>query len=338
MDVSVGTFNLNNLFSRFNFRGQVTSLPDQPPIEFTSTFELPETVPELAAEDLDPLERAPALREYRTYKGKLVHGKDIEDTRRVARRILDMDVDVLGLQEVEDVATLRNFVREYLDNAYRHVALIEGNDPRLIDVALVSKLPLGRVVSWQQTRHESEPTGLPIFSRDVLEVDVLAPGRTKRLLTVYVNHLKSKFTEHRAGHPLHEQELADAATRRGMQAETLMQIVERQQRPDGRYVVLGDMNDSAESEPLSFFDPLVDWLTTVEERGGTPSYGDFPPATARWTSRFKPSGEPPVYELFDQVWLSPALAERQTGAFVLRRTKLTRDGTDHDPTWVTLDL
>jgi hypothetical protein len=32
------------------------------------------------------------------------------------------------------------------------------------------------------------------------------------------------------------------------------------------------------------------------------------------------------------------LAKRQTGAFILRRTTLTRDGTDHDPAWVTLDL
>jgi hypothetical protein len=54
-----------------------------------------------------------------------------------------MDVDVLALQEVEGVGTLRNFVRDYLDNAYRHIVLIEGNDPRLIDLALVSKVPLG---------------------------------------------------------------------------------------------------------------------------------------------------------------------------------------------------
>jgi hypothetical protein len=72
--VAVGTFSLNNLFSRFNFRGEVTALPEQPPIEFTSTFELPEAMPELEPEELDPLERGPALREYRTYRGKLVKG------------------------------------------------------------------------------------------------------------------------------------------------------------------------------------------------------------------------------------------------------------------------
>ena len=41
----------------------MTALPAQPPIEFTSTFELPEALPELEPEELDPLERRPALRE-----------------------------------------------------------------------------------------------------------------------------------------------------------------------------------------------------------------------------------------------------------------------------------
>jgi hypothetical protein len=92
------------------------------------------------------------------------------------------------------------------------------------------------------------------------------------------------------------------------------------------------MNDTPTSKPLESFKDLVNGLTQVEERGGgTPNYGDTPPPNNRWTHRFKESGKPPEYDLFDQVWLSPELAKRQTDAFILRRTKLTRDGTDHDP-------
>jgi hypothetical protein len=94
----------------------------------------------------------------------------------------------------------------------------------------------------------------------------------------------------------------------------------------------------ADEKPLESFNDLVNGLKQVEERGGTPNYGDTPPSNKRWTHRFKESGQPPEYDLFDQVWLSPELAKRQMGAFILRRTKLTRDGTDHDPAPVTLDL
>jgi exonuclease III len=40
----------------------------------------------------------------------------------------------------------------------------------------------------------------------------------------------------------------------------------------------------------------------------------------------------------DQVWLSPALAAKQTDAFIERRTKVSGDGSDHDPAWVTLAI
>jgi hypothetical protein len=116
-----------------------------------------------------------------------------------------------------------------------------------------------------------------------------------------------------------------------MQAETLIEIVERKQRPKGRYVVLGDMNDAPTSKPLEPFNDLVNGLKQVEERGGTPNYGDTPPSNKRWTHRFKESGQPPEYDLFDQVWLSPELAKRQMGAFILRRTKLTAPIRRRDP-------
>jgi exonuclease III len=40
----------------------------------------------------------------------------------------------------------------------------------------------------------------------------------------------------------------------------------------------------------------------------------------------------------DQVWLSPALATKLDGAFIERRTKLGGDGSDHDPSWVVLQI
>jgi hypothetical protein len=45
----------------------------------------------------------------RTYKGRLVQGKDPDDQHAIAERIGRMDLDVLAAQEVEDIDTLRFF-------------------------------------------------------------------------------------------------------------------------------------------------------------------------------------------------------------------------------------
>ncbi|MBI4701911.1 MAG: hypothetical protein HY744_12300 [Deltaproteobacteria bacterium] len=58
----------------------------------------------------------------------------------IARRIVAMDLDVLAVQEVEDIDTLKAFAREQLKLSeddpplYPNVMLVEGNDDRLIDV------------------------------------------------------------------------------------------------------------------------------------------------------------------------------------------------------------
>lgn len=82
---------------------------------------------------------------------------------------------------------------------------------------------------------------------------------------------------------------------------------------------------------------LVDGLANPTETRPAPA-DNPPPPTVAWPHRFKPGGQPAEYELFDHVWLSPALATKQIGAFIDRRTRRTGDGSDHDPAWVVLDL
>jgi hypothetical protein len=55
---------------------------------------------------------------------------------------------------------------------------------------MLSKLPLGTVTSWQHAIHPDDPTQ-PVFSRDLLEVEILHPGRGRRLFTLFNNHLKA---------------------------------------------------------------------------------------------------------------------------------------------------
>ncbi|MGH9026970.1 MAG: endonuclease/exonuclease/phosphatase family protein [Acidimicrobiia bacterium] len=318
MRLRVGTFNLNNLFSRYNFATEVDALVGgDAEIEVSTTF--------------DPSD--PSRIKLRTYQGRLVKGKSAQDRQRVADRIAAIDCDVLAVQEVEDVDTLQRFARDDLaSSGYRYVVLVEGNDPRLIDVGLVSRLPIGAVTSWRHAVHPADP-GLPVFGRDLLEVEILNDSRSRRLLTVFNNHLKSHFV------PFTEDPSVGAERanqRRQQQAETAAQIIEARTRPDSPFVVVGDMNDPPESSQLrALVDGLVNGMAeAVESR---PAPADDPPAPPRpWTHRFKETGQPADYELFDHVWLSPALSDDLLDARIDRRTRLGGDGSDHDPAWVDL--
>jgi exonuclease III len=175
----------------------------------------------------------------------------------------------------------------------------------------------------------------------LLEVEVLDPQRRRRLFTLYVNHLKSQFV------PFDEDPVVTGArndARRRRQAETLARIVAERQRPDGRFVIVGDMNDGPGSDALA---PMLeiegralgDGLAVLSETRPAPADRSGPgPADTRWTLRFKPSGEPARYVLFDQIWLSQAMTPRLAGAWIDRRIRLTGDGSDHDPAWVVLDV
>lgn len=326
MRVTIGTFNLNNLFSRYNFKGEISAIRnDDTEVDTELHYKF------------GPEDRY----RIRSYNGRLVKAKHEKDTEEVANRIKSMDVDVLAVQEVEDIDTLRHFNREFLQKMYPYVCLLEGNDPRLIDVALLSKYPVGGLTSWQNAVH-SEDQDNPVFGRDLMEVQVLSESRKKTLFTLYNNHLKSHFVDFRDDP---EEGRKANNRRRKRQSEMVAEIIKDRMRPDSRYIMLGDMNDPPDSPYLaSFFEDdelgLNNALTNPEET--RPAKSEQPPsvdpATSAWTHRFKKSGEPAEHELYDQIWLSTALADKQTGAWIDRRSKHGGDGSDHDPVWVELDL
>jgi predicted extracellular nuclease len=121
MIIKVGTFNLNNLFSRFNFSAAVSAIQEGGG-GITVRYEFTE-------EDNFRL---------RTYRGSLVKAKKSADTEKVVERIIDMDLDVVAVQEVENIDILKEFNLDNLNGLYKHTVLIEGNDPRLIDVGVLS--------------------------------------------------------------------------------------------------------------------------------------------------------------------------------------------------------
>ena len=324
MLVRVGTFNLNNLFSRFNFQGQVNDIPKEETGGMALTF---------------------SLNHYtvRAFMGRLVRAKIEAETIEIARRIRDvMKADVLAVQEVEHIEILKEFNRLYLGGLYPHIALVEGNDQRLIDVGIMSKLAIGTIVSHQTAVHPDDPSRR-VFSRDLLQVEILANNGDK-LFTLYNTHLKSHFisaTEDQI------QGAIDANNRRKRQAETISRILSRMERPNSWFVLTGDMNDPPGSEfltPMFTVDnqPLINALQDPQETrpAKAESSGQGPgPQSKAWTHRFNPPGPDfPRYELFDQIWVSQSLAGKFFNPMIDRRTKHGGDGSDHDPAWIDLDV
>jgi len=323
MDITVGTFNLNNLFSRFNFKGEIDAIRR---LDTTLDGELKY---EFGVGDTWKI---------RTYRGGLVKAKKAEDTDLIAERIKKMNVDILAVQEVEDIDILHQFNREHLDWMYRYVVLVEGNDPRLIDVGVLSKLPIGGITSWQHAVHPDDPTRA-VFGRDLLEVDILSSSRSRKLFTLFNSHFKSHYVDFKedpvAGERLNNE-------RRTRQAEITAEIVKARTRPDSRFIVLGDMNDPPNSPCLQ---PLVGdsklRLTNalsnpVETRSPKPDKP--PPPSTAWTHRYKKPRNLAKYELYDQIWLSPTLFSKQKEAWIDRRKKHSGDGSDHDSAWIRLSL
>ena len=330
MTLTVGTFNLNNLFDRFNYEVEIAELPK-------AQRTVQKSISIIPGEPGRPPGRA------RAFQGALIKRKPVAERTRLAERIRDIDLDVLCVQEVEDIDALREFNSSKLEDGglrghYPHVALIEGNDPRFIDVGVLSKRPLGGVTSWQHARHPDDPDQR-IFSRDLLEIDVLSADYSRVVLKIFNTHLKSQFIPVGSGDPGSEKEAADLRRRR--QAEMAARIIAKRTTRRTAFLILGDLNDDPDApslEPLRDSDELrmTDGLADVQE--SRPFADDPAPPGARWTHRFRDSAARTThFHLFDQIWIGPALKSRLAGAHIDRRTKKTKDGSDHDPAWIALD-
>jgi len=348
MDLVIGTFNLNNLFDRFNFETDIGSLPDA---GRTVTTEVEWT---FADNPFRQNDEAPAsefassaggvVRVQRNADGRLIDAKAEREVDAIASRIdtmvRDHGLQVLALQEVENIDALRRFNRERLETPFPYEVLLEGNDPRFIDVALLSHLPVANMTSHRYERHPDVDE--PIFGRDLLEVDIFDARGRRRLTKVFVAHLKSNFVPFDADDP--DQAAIDNNIERTRQAETTARIIDSRTRSNGRHVLLGDMNDDPDSAPLAAFGalPLHDALVDVVESQPPPRSSnpeDVPP-TVRWTNRFSVSRAADQFRLLDQIWVSDRLRDKVDFAQIERRPRWSASsagvGSDHDPVWIRL--
>ncbi len=196
--IRIATFNCENLFARYRFNSNFTPSEDG--------F----TINDIAFTIQNEAEK-----------------------RITAKAIKDIDADIICLQEIENMPVLERFNSERLGGhpakRYRHKMLVDGNDSRSIDVAVLSRFP---IVSMRSHRHERNKANTgEMFSRDCLRVDFDIDGFR---LAIYVNHLKSMMEGRKVTRPKREE-----------QAVRVLEILKKDWGPDldGHFVVAGDMND-----------------------------------------------------------------------------------------------
>jgi endonuclease/exonuclease/phosphatase family metal-dependent hydrolase len=211
-----------------------------------------------------------------------------------AQAILAADADVICLQEVENMDALKSFASNFLKGErYTYRMLIDGNDPRLIDVAVLSRFPIKQCVT-HQTRRKG---GSLVFSRDCLEVVLDIKGKP---FSVFVNHFKSMLTGK-----------AETEARRLTQAQEVLKILKERFGDDpgkSDWAVLGDLNDFQPSKAINELQNSP-WMKDVSQRIADPE--------ERWTHFWADKKD---YKQIDYIFLSKAMADRNPKAipFMIR--------------------
>jgi len=238
----------------------------------------------------------------------------ILNTGRVIR---DVDADILAVVEAEDRVSLKKFTNFVFDKVtnelpvaerpdpYACVMVIDGNDDRGIDVGLLTKT--GFDIDLMQSHiHDLQPNGNVVYSRDCPEYSVMTPAG--ELIWILPNHFKSKFG---GNNP------ASIAKREAQATRTAEIYQQLRDTGNDNVVVLGDLNDTPDSDPLQ---PLLA-TTDLQDVSSHPAFdvGEFNvPAnnTNRGVGTFGLGND---NAKIDYLLLSPALFNRVSDAGLFRK-------------------
>lgn len=236
------------------------------------------------------------------YQAKLANVADV---------LAGLDADIVVLQEVENEAVLSDLVKQPAlvgaGKTYTNLALFPGNDPRGIDVGVISRFPLTETVSHKEAKIGFENQG---YSRDCLEVHVDFNSRELILLGI---HFRSQV----------DQGASDGDAKRLAEAKYTRALADKLAltSPRAGILVLGDFNDfpgqptmNAIASPPPPFTSAVSLL----------------PANEAYTVTFAASGK----KIYDDQWANPIMAGfRDAGSVTLVHDRT--DVSDHSPVAVT---
>ncbi|HEX5933826.1 MAG TPA: endonuclease/exonuclease/phosphatase family protein [Pseudorhizobium sp.] len=318
MSVRLATFNIENLLTRFDFSGFRNQLRQD------RVLRLYDVNDKMVYQQME--------------QARVIASTD--DTRQLsALAIADADADILCLQEIDNMPALHAFEYGYLfrmvGHGYLQKYLVEGNDSRGIDVAVLmrEKTRDGQPIELVDIRSHAMSTYDDldlfnedlavtanrydkIFKRDCLELDIRIGGRP---LTLYVVHFKSMGGARDGA----DGRLSTMPVRRA-EAAAVRRIIERRFGAEAaagkNFAICGDMNDYQEKvvvagtrrsghefiprrEDASALDIFSDdgFAENVVRRRGE---------LDRWTLYHARGPQEQHLCQLDYIWLSPALASR----------------------------
>jgi len=273
MKIRIATFNCENLFGRFKFKKGID--------------------PEKAQKDGWIVDKT----KFDLYKP--------EEKKLTALAIKAAKADVIALQEIESMEALRRFRSKYLGGRkkYPYILVIDGNDPRKIDVGVLSKYKIERIRTYVN-RYDPKRRSY-FFARDCLECDVVISKNAK--ITLFINHFKSMMDKKK---PCKGRQATHA--KRKVQADEVKKIVSKWMKNNkGNFAILGDFNDYLESDAQgkSAILQLINWnkVENVVKRL---------PVKERWTHYYKGKKSkgktciPESYKQIDYILVSKPLANK----------------------------
>jgi len=228
--------------------------------------------------------------------------------KRMALRLKKMDPDILVGTEVQDIDVAQRYVNEHLDEKYKAI-LIEGNDPRGIDICFFVKKDLPFDFEVQSNKEVKREDGKPIFSRDLPVMFARPKGAdpaSRPLFAVVGTHYRSQkifkkeIEKNLQEKPEDQKDDQKDDQRRTEQVLSTVKILnDLNQKFENLPVFMsGDFNNDVRNSPE--FNPLYQW--------GLKDSMDFapnaPPRGQRFTQYFSMNGEILTKQL-DVILVSP---------------------------------